>query len=369
MVWVSVDSPMRPAWYLALAMWLITVLLNVALHFLTVGVPGLYYIVSLLAICCLGFGLSILLFRIAEATSRWRPLLRWSVLATSAFSLAATLAIVDALAARQIAEGMAENWRLSPSVQALANFGIMIWQFGLLAAAYSMLLSVRWANEQERNLAQARQEALEAERAATAARLAALRYQLNPHFLFNTLNAISSLVVTQRNALAEGMLASLCEFLRATLAGNPDDLVSVDEEFATLQTYLEVEAVRFPDTLRIEADCPDELREAKIPCFILQPLVENTIKYAVAPANRPVTIRIAVEDDRGDLLLRVVDDGDSDSAPGSGTGVGHTNIRQRLEALYGAGGKFEAVSSSSGFSASIRIAEQFWKPSIERFAA
>src|SRR5690606_1139451 len=149
----------------------------------------------------------------------------------------------------------------------------------------------------------------EAERTATAARLAALRYQLNPHFLFNTLNAISSLVVTRRNAEAEGMLSRLSDFLRATLADVSDSVVSLDAELATLQTYLEVEALRFADRLIIEVDCPAALRDANVPGFILQPLVENAIKYAVAPAKRPVTIQIIAKRQGDALVLQVNDDG------------------------------------------------------------
>ncbi len=354
-------SQMRPAMLLALGTWSLMLLLNVTLYALAIGVPSIDYLASSIAIIILGVLFSAALFLIARMVGQWPPLLRWPTLGLAVVALAALLAVVDAFGALQIAamDTAAEARRLPPLLQAVNNFAIMVWQFGLLAAAYAMLETNRLAHERERDLAEARQTALEAARAATAARLEALRYQLNPHFLFNTLNAISSLVVTKRNELAETMLSRLSDFLRATLAGGTDTVVSLDAELATLQTYLEVEALRFADRLIIDVDCPPSLREAIVPGFILQPLVENAIKYAVVPAKQPVTIAIIATEEDGDLVLQVRDDGDGDDdirrSDQPRTGVGHANVRERLRVLYGPAASFSVEALKPGYRAVLRL--------------
>lgn len=354
-------SHMRPAMLLALGTWSLMLLLNVTLYALAIGVPSIDYLASSIAIIILGVLFSAALFLIARMVGQWPPLLRWPTLGLAVVALAALLAVVDAFGALQIAamDTKAEVRRLPPLLQAVNNFAIMVWQFGLLAAAYAMLETNRLAHERERDLAEARQTALEAARAATAARLEALRYQLNPHFLFNTLNAISSLVVTKRNELAETMLSRLSDFLRATLAGGTDTVVSLDAELATLQTYLEVEALRFADRLIIDVDCPPSLREAIVPGFILQPLVENAIKYAVAPAKKPVTIAITAKEEDGNLVLQVTDDGDGGDNTGQSeqerTGVGHANVRERLRVMYGAAASFSVEALKPGYRAILRL--------------
>ncbi|WP_182911879.1 sensor histidine kinase [Sphingomonas cavernae] len=238
------------------------------------------------------------------------------------------------------------------------NFGFFGWQFALLGALFSVLQANQRARDRERQLAAARQAAVEANAAATSARLAALRYQLNPHFLFNTLNAISSLVVTRRSAEAEEMLARLSEFLRATLASDPEGPATLEDELATLQTYLEVESIRFGERLAVEFVCPRPLRDALVPGFILQPLVENAIKYAVAPTTRPVTIRVEAVQQDEELVVTVEDDGDPlpGKAPSqASTGVGLSNVRQRLEVLFGEAGRLEAFPRERGFLAMIRL--------------
>jgi LytS/YehU family sensor histidine kinase len=233
----------------------------------------------------------------------------------------------------------------------------------LNGALYLMLQANRSVREREQQLADARTAASEARAAATAARLAALRYQLNPHFLFNTLNAVSSAVITRRNEEAEAMLSRLAEFLRVTLSADPEGLIPLDDELATLQAYLEIESERFRERLGVEFSCPDDLRGALVPSFILQPLIENAIKHAVAHTSRTVTIRLEAARDGDDLVVLVEDDGEG-TAPGTrkGTGVGLQNIRQRLEALYGARGVLQATGRERGFLAMVRLPLQWTAP-------
>jgi signal transduction histidine kinase len=234
---------------------------------------------------------------------------------------------------------------------ALYAFLIYVWLYGLYATALGLMLSRLDMQERERQLAQARA-------AAHQAQLAALRFQLNPHFLFNTLNAISSLIVTNRNVEAEAMTAKLSDFLRASLASDPQSVITLGEELATVRAYLDIESVRFGARLAVEVACPDDLLDALTPSFVLQPLVENAVKYAAAPARRRVRIEVSAAERDGDLVLMVEDDGDvrtkNQAAPG--TGVGLQNVRKRLEVLYGVRGVIEAGRlPGGGFRAALRF--------------
>jgi len=180
--------------------------------------------------------------------------------------------------------------------------------------------------------------------AAQVAELRALRYQVNPHFLFNTLNSLSSLVLTDRRDEAEKMIMNLSTFFRTSLTGDPTEDVMLAEELRLQRLYLDIEAVRFPDRLAVAIDVPAELLTACVPGLILQPLVENAIKYGVSRARRPVTVTIEAREQGSLLVLTVADDGDpmpqnagaGGGDAGSGTGVGLNNVRSRLEARFGA---------------------------------
>jgi hypothetical protein len=174
--------------------------------------------------------------------------------------------------------------------------------------------------------------------AAQSAELRALRYQVNPHFLFNTLNSLSSLVLSSRREQAEKMIINLATFFRTSLTGDPTEDVPLSEEIDLQRLYLDIERVRFPDRLLFEIDVPDALLGACIPGLILQPLVENAVKYAVSRSRRAVTIRISARADAGRLTLVVEDDGDpvdAEAGGEAGTGVGLRNVRNRLSARFG----------------------------------
>jgi two-component sensor histidine kinase len=172
-------------------------------------------------------------------------------------------------------------------------------------------------------------------RTTREAQMAALRYQLNPHFLFNTLNSISSLVGEQRNADAETMLLNLATFVRATLTEEPTGTISLREEIELQRLYLAIEQARFGERLKVEIDLPFQLTGVQVPALILQPLVENAIHHGVARSEAPMTIRIAVAD-CGDRVALVVED-DGKAGPiegGDGPGLGLVNVRARLHAHF-----------------------------------
>ncbi|MFM6830045.1 MAG: sensor histidine kinase [Novosphingobium sp.] len=181
-------------------------------------------------------------------------------------------------------------------------------------------------------------------RAAKAAELRSLRYQVNPHFLFNTLNSLSALVMVGRAEQAERMIQSISRFYRHSLAGDPTSDMPLEDEIALQRHYLDIEAVRFPERLKCEFDIPDELMTACVPGMILQPLVENSIKYAVSTTIRPVTIRISAREAGGFLILSVADDGPGEGFVNGSTGIGLANVRSRLAARFGE----EAAKVESG---------------------
>lgn len=172
--------------------------------------------------------------------------------------------------------------------------------------------------------------------AAQSAELRALRYQVNPHFLFNTLNSLSSLVMTGRSQAAERMIANLSTFFRTSLGGDPTQDVTLSEEIALQRLYLDIEAVRFPERLIVDIDVPPELGSARVPGLILQPLVENAVKHGLSKTSRPVTITLRADVAEAMLRLSVDDDGASvDRGGAEGTGVGLRNVCDRLAARYG----------------------------------
>ncbi len=176
-------------------------------------------------------------------------------------------------------------------------------------------------------------------REAQEAQLRALRYQINPHFLFNTLNSLSSLILSKKTDTAEQMLMNLSTFFRATLSADPTADVSLAEEIQLQRLYLDIEQIRFPDRLHVEIDIADAVLNARVPVLILQPIVENAVKYGVARSRKPVTIRISGYEEAGRLHIKVKDDGEtaaSDGEQGESTGVGLKNVCDRLVARYGA---------------------------------
>lgn len=190
-----------------------------------------------------------------------------------------------------------------------------------------------------RQLTEQKEAALRAQNAAHAAQLKMLRYQLNPHFLFNTLNAISTLVLDDKRDTAYRMVGSLSAFLRHSLDSDPEQRVTLAQEVDALNLYLGIEQLRFGDRLRVEMDIAPDVRQTLVPSLILQPLIENAIKHAVSRREESGRIELIARRD-GDMLdIHLRDDGpgiDGDQpAPNGHARVGLTNTRERLRVLYG----------------------------------
>jgi two-component system LytT family sensor kinase len=202
--------------------------------------------------------------------------------------------------------------------------------------------------------------ALKSAAMAHEAQLKMLRYQLNPHFLFNTLNAISTLILEKQTEPANHMVTRLSSFLRYSLDNDPMQKITLEQELAALKLYLDIEKVRFEERLVLELDIGDEAKEASIPSLLLQPLVENAIKYGIARSEEGGLLRIAAKVFAGDLLLELSDDGPGvdlvDGMIPNAHGVGLRNTRERLAELYGNQHSFRlSKTAPHGLTVNIRI--------------
>lgn len=220
-------------------------------------------------------------------------------------------------------------------------------RYALDAAVVWLFFFIAWsafylANEAQKEALGAERRIADAESAAQAAQVRALRYQVNPHFLFNTLNSLSSLVMTGRTDRAENMLLALSTFFRTSLSLDPGADVSLAEEIDLQRLYLDIEKSRFPDRLHVEIDVPLELEQARLPALLLQPIVENAIKYGVSKSRKAVVIRIDARHlDNHRMIVEIsnrLKNGGKDELPVAtheGTGLGLSNVCQRLEARFG----------------------------------
>ena len=216
----------------------------------------------------------------------------------------------------------------------MGYFGGVMGAFYILLCWSGLYFGVKYYQQ----LQQQTEQTLMATAAAHQAQLKMLRYQLNPHFLFNTLNAISTLILDGANDTANKAVTRLSDFLRYTLDNDPMKRVTLGSELAALDLYLEIEKVRFGDRLVIEKSIEAAASEALVPSLILQPLIENAIKYAISPMEEGGTLRITARVQHETLVMQL-----SDTGPGLGTpgapkksgGVGLQNTRERLQQLYG----------------------------------
>lgn len=210
-----------------------------------------------------------------------------------------------------------------------------------------------------------RKEQLKSMKAQTVARdakLEMLRYQLTPHFLCNTLNAISSLVQLNESQKAQRMIVQLSQFLRYSLDNNPDIKIALEYEVNALMLYLEIEKTRFGDRLQLDFQIDEEAKSAGVPSLLLQPLIENSMKYAISKNENGGTISLRATVNDNYLTLELSDTGSgtklekSKIGSSSGRGVGLRNTDERLEALFGNDYEFDlSTLPSGGFKTTIRL--------------
>jgi sensor histidine kinase YesM len=303
-----------------------------------------------------GYSLTLLMASAFRRLIRMRALITWPV------SVALVLVAASAFSA-------IETWshatflRPGSTPGGVQFLGAILLDFALLVAWSALYYSINYYLLLEEQTDQL----LRLESQASSAQLAMLRYQLNPHFLFNTLNSISTLVLLKQTERANAMLSRLSSFLRYTLVNEPMGTVTVAQEVETLKLYLEIEKMRFEERLRPRFHIEVEVAGARLPSLLLQPLVENAIKYAVTPQEEGAEIEIAARKEGDRVVLTV-----RDSGPGAedhwvkaqqSTGVGLANIRDRLAQAYGPNHRFETdTNRNGGFSVIIEIPYQTEPP-------
>ena len=316
---------------------------------------GWLFVVPTALTTATGYSLTLLMSAAYRRLFHMRPLATWGgsilivALASAIFSSIETWA-------------HATFYRTGPMPEGIQFFSAILLDFALLAAWSALYYGINFYILVEEQ----RDQLLRLESQASSAQLAMLRYQLNPHFLFNTLNSISTLVLLKQTERANAMLSRLSSFLRYTLVSEPEGEMTVAQEIETLKLYLDIEKMRFEERLRTSFDIDPAAAQAYIPSLLLQPLVENAIKYAVTPKEEGADIAVAARrlGNRVHITVR-------DSGPGlqaglneiggsttSSTGVGLANTRDRLAQAYGAEHRFETDAGPEGFTVTIEIPYQ-----------
>ena len=285
----------------------------------------------------------------------FRRLIKMRVVWTAVLTL---VAVVVASMAFSVIETWSYATFLKPDSRpaGFEYLGAILLNFALLAAWAALYFGINYYILLEEQITQ--RERLEGQ--ASSAQLAMLRYQLNPHFLFNTLNSISTLVLLKQTERANAMLARLSSFLRYTLANESTAKVTLAQEVETLKLYLEIEKMRFEDRMRPHFRIDAETIGARLPSLLLQPLIENAIKYAVTPSEDGADIWLNATREGEAVRIEVADNGNCDgcaeAAVSPSTGVGLANIRERLVQAYGsAHGITTKKNEHGGFSVIIEI--------------
>jgi two-component system sensor histidine kinase AlgZ len=276
---------------------------------------------TLYFVACLAWLLPLALLQRAMWRREW-PWLRMAlVLLVATYAMS----IVNAMLGQRLAIslGLKTGYRWDELAEGLDGCWLALITFCAVHAVAAYYLSLQ----------QARLHLAQAQAAARDAELRALRLQVNPHFLFNALNAVSALVSAQSNREAKRMLGSLSDFLRATLAHDGRHEHSLAEELALLDAYLEIEKARLGERLHLTMKTGPDLLDSVVPYLMLQPLVENAIRHGIAPLAAPGRLDIRVERAGTQLVVDVQNDGRPPAQAGSGIGL--ANVRERLRHLYG----------------------------------
>jgi signal transduction histidine kinase len=300
---------------------------------------GISFILPTILVTVTGFSITLLMAWAFRAIIRMKPVWVWSLSLMILVIAAVLFSVIEVWAHATFYE---PGWRPA----GIEFFGAILLTLAVLGAWSALYFGINYflmldeqAERFERMAAQ-----------ANSAQLEMLRYQINPHFLFNTLNSISTLVLLAETEKANTMLSRLSSFLRYSLVGEREGQATVAQEMQALKLYLEIERTRFEDRLRTRFDIAPEVLNARIPSLLLQPLVENAIKYAVTPLEEGADIWVTARrvGDRLELTVADTGPGAGDNRPSAeGTGVGLANIRERLQQAYGDDQRFEILPNSS----------------------
>jgi two-component system LytT family sensor kinase len=276
---------------------------------------------------------------VLRLTLRYPPA-QWKRLSTWGAHLAAcgSVGIVQAAWVAMWEEWL-NPWALTPGPDPFPQLWRHKFSYGLLSSLvlYGLILLVDHVLDSREQLARQQTETARLNEQLSKAQLSALRRQIEPHFLFNTLNAIAGLVREKRNDTAVNMIVRLSDFLRRVVEDSDRQQVPLGEELEFTQKYLDIQKARFAERLQFTVDVPQELLPAQVPSLILQPMVENAVKHGIARRVHGGAIRITASRANGTLTVRVYNDGPSLPVgwETSQPGIGMLNVRTRLQSLYG----------------------------------
>jgi two-component sensor histidine kinase len=266
--------------------------------------------------------------------TQWKRFSMWG----THLAVCATIGLVFAAWAASLQE-LLNPYAIVPGPGPFADLWLHKFTNGLLSflILYAAILAVRYMADSRERLVLQQTETARLNEQLSKAQLDALRRQIEPHFLFNTLNAIAGLVREKRNDAAVSMIVQLSDFLRRVVEDSNRQQVPLGEELEFAQKYLDIQKVRFGERLQLSVDIPKELFSAQVPSLILQPMVENAVKHGIAKRVQGGAIRIAAFRSNGMLTLSVYNDGPSLSANLEKThsGIGISNVRTRLQSLHG----------------------------------
>lgn len=310
---------------------------------------GLFFIVPTALTTATGYSLTLLMAAAYRRLINQKPVITWTASIIIVLLASAAFSTIEVWA-------HATFYRQDTAPEGAQFLGAILLDFALLAAWSALYYGINFYIMLEEKIDQ--MERLEVQ--ASSAQLAMLRYQLNPHFLFNTLNSISTLVLLKQTERANAMLSRLSSFLRYTLINEATAQVTLAQEIETLKLYLEIEKMRFEDRLRPAFNIDPSVERARLPSLLLQPLVENAIKYAVTPKEEGADITVEAKRIGDHVEISVSDTGpawnEGAAHPVQSTGVGLANIRDRLAQAYGTDHRLDIQSDpQGGFSVIIEI--------------
>jgi two-component system LytT family sensor kinase len=325
------STRLRTQWAANVLLWLVSYLIMGARMSSSPGVSEMPYLGEIwlrrIVISVFAIAASALIGRIIWVVRSW-PLTGRLLLA---FAMALVAGAWYGLVNYVVFYAYLPRWEPPPALGYMLTMASLAFWVYVAWAAICFAIDFDWVlKERTRNLLTAQNLALDAEN-----RL--LRSQINPHFLFNTLNALSALIIEGRNDQAERVLLLMSKVLRRSLDRDMPDLLPLREELKAQREYLRIEQVRFGRRLRFVENVPEAFKDALVPSLILQPLVENAVKYGLGPSERPVTIAIEAQEVAGGrLCVSVVDDGGGAfQKPPQKLGLGLQNVERRLRVLYG----------------------------------
>ncbi len=285
--------------------------------------------------------------------TQWRSIRVWAIHFAACIAVGAIYGLWAAALQMTL-----QPWQVMQVTEfAKTAFYVFYGEFHLFLILYASILVVDYMLESTRRLAQRETEAARLGEQLSRAQLDALRRQLEPHFFFNTLNAVAGLVRENRNDDAVSMIAGLSDLLRRVLDDSGKREVSLGEEMEFLETYLEIQKTRFADRLQVSVNVPREFHNARVPSLILQPMVENAIEHGIGKRAAGGAIRIGAVRNNGFLTLSVYNQGPSipENWEEHRTGVGISNVRARLQSLYGRASHLDIRNRDEGVEVQLSV--------------